>query len=348
MNSFPTSASVLRLCVAVAVAGCSGIPQQTAQITGGSEPGFGTGPLAGLVMHQKSWMSPSGKKSAALLYAPDADLGAVIVYDYKSFTKVGEATGLGGPDAACSDRNGDVYVVDYQASAISEFAYGSTTVERTLSDGLGYPIGCSVNPTNGDLAVTNFYDYSGGGSVLIYANASGTPTQIGAGYYNWPAGYDRSGNLYLESEEGNCPSGVCVEELSAGGSSFKILSFDETIGSPAAIEWDGKYLGIGDQKINGKNQFGIYESTVSGSTATSVNTVSTTDDCDGTNTDAIGWANDSKSPNDVPTKLDSEIAYGNTWCNNRFDEFGYPKGGSPKKTEELDTSIPTIVVAPRK
>jgi hypothetical protein len=82
----------------------------------------------------------------------------------------------------------------------------------------------------------------------------------------------------------------------------------------------------------------------------SVNLVKTTDNCHGTDTDAIGWAGDSKKPDDVPSALEKYIAFGNLWCENRFDEFHYPAGGSPKKTEILEEYAysPTIVLAPKK
>jgi hypothetical protein len=349
---------------------------------GGSQPGLGAGAptsqndaariaqsiahgialttRAGIVpvqhlTHEKSWMSPDGKKAKALIYAPDYGKGSVVVFSYKKMKEVGEATGFSEPYGACSDSNGNVYVVDYSKSQISEFAYGSTTVERTISDGTGYPIGCSVNPTNGDLAVTNFFDYgSGGGGVLIYPNATGTPTFYPAGFYNWPAGYDPNGNLWMESNDeglsGNCSSGVCLEELTAGGTQFNPVSFNGTIDFAGAVEWDGQYLGLGDQEVAGKDNFGVLEATVSGSSVNIVNTVTTTDNCDSSNTDAIGWAEDSTSPDDVPGALASQIAFGNLWCENHFDQFLYPTGGMAKKRFFIEEYIysPTIVAAPKK
>jgi hypothetical protein len=299
----------------------------------------------------KSWMSPDGKKSEALLYAPDYGKGSVEVFDYKKMKLVGEATGFSAPEGACSDHSGNVYVIDYNNSTTSEFAYGTTSVERTITDGTGYPTGCAVNPTNGDLAVTNFYDYgSEDGGVLIYPNASGTPTFYPAGLHNWPAGYDPSGNLWMETEGGNCSSGVCLEELPAGGSSFSVVSFNETIDFPGAVQWDGKYLGVGDQELGGHDNFGVYQSTISASGVTNSNTVEFTDNCDSTNTDAIGWAGLSTLPDDVPGALLSQAAFGNLWCENHFDKFNYPSGGMPAKRyfEEEYFYSPTIVAAPKK
>jgi hypothetical protein len=81
---------------------------------------------------------------------------------------LGEATGFEAPSGPCSDKKGDVYVTDFNAGTITEFAYGSTTPMRTLSDTTGSPDGCSVNPKTGDLAVTNWDDTSGSGGVSCH------------------------------------------------------------------------------------------------------------------------------------------------------------------------------------
>ncbi len=249
-------------------------------------------------------------------------------------TYAGQNASFKRPYGACSDRKGNVYVVDFHTSQITEFIVGTLIVKKTLADGTGYPIGCSVDPTTGNLAVTNNEDYDGSGGVLIYKHAAGTPTQYSGPYKEWPAGYDLRGNLWVEGEEGEDCTGVCVMELPKGGSSFEPASFDETIYFPGAIQWDGKYLDLGDQQYDGGAQTGIYQTAISGSTLTSVNAVVLSDSCylGSSDTDFVNWASVATKPNGLPATKVTQILGGNDFCDERFDMWHYPAGGSPAAT----------------
>ena len=63
------------------------------------------------------------------------------------------------PYGECVDKAGDVFVADFGGNtgtpAILEYAHGGTKPIATLSDPGYYPESCSIDPTTGNLAVTN-------------------------------------------------------------------------------------------------------------------------------------------------------------------------------------------------
>src|SRR5579883_1977888 len=123
----------------------------------GCSAGAQTVPVRLAQLAPKSIFAATGaRKSSYVLYVGVTEGGAVDAYDFKSGELLGSASeGFQFPDGLCGDKKGDVYAVDYNAATITEFAAGTLTVIKTLADSTGYPIGCSVNPKNGDLAVTN-------------------------------------------------------------------------------------------------------------------------------------------------------------------------------------------------
>ena len=77
--------------------------------------------------------------------------GTVSVYWYRQRTLVGVLTKFTQPMAGCSDTAGNVYIPDYQAKKIIEYAHGNAKPLRTIDDAPYTPYGCAVSPTTGDL-----------------------------------------------------------------------------------------------------------------------------------------------------------------------------------------------------
>ena len=283
---------------------------------------------------RRSWLDPAAQNSKTLIYLSDAGNGYVRLFDYQTGKQLGYAGGLYLPYGACSDKHGNAYVADFDAGITYEFKHGTTTVTDQWNSN-GEPIGCSVNPHNGDLAITNFYDFgspSGTGSVVVYPGGS----QSGTAHYgpglDWPAGYDAHGNLFVQANyAGQCASGPCLAELPAGGRAWSLLDISgATINLPAAVEWDGKYLGVADQEAGGSSQSVIYQTSVRGNTAVVVNTVSLSTGCSGDYFDAIQWAYAAPKPNDLPVKYATGIAAGASLCDgSQVGKWPYPKGGDP-------------------
>jgi hypothetical protein len=203
-------------------------------------------------------------KGEALLYVSYSSQG-VLVFSYKSHAQVGQLTGFTDPYGQCVDASGDVWITDFQGHAVDEYAHGSSTPLKQLAAHLdGGPVGCSISP-NGDLAVSLDQNLrpddndrrpkSTAGGVLVFKNASGTPTSYVNSHCNDPGspGYDNKGNLYLSGIAFRGFTGfkgfIC--ELPAGASALRVVSFKTQNGhkrirvdGEGSIMWDGKHVTV--------------------------------------------------------------------------------------------------------
>jgi hypothetical protein len=194
-----------------------------------------------------SWMSPDARKKE-LLYVSSALTDDVYVYTLPGGKLSGTLTGFQLPYGLCSDKKGNVWVVNDGDAEVVEYAHGGTTPIATLSDPGVYPYGCSVDPTTANLAVTNAYTTgSGAGSVSIYTDAKGTPTtyQDSAIFYFRFCGYDDKGNLFVDGWN-QAESQVELAELHKGKTTFKSIALNQSIENPGGVQWDGKYIAVGD------------------------------------------------------------------------------------------------------
>ena len=130
----------------------------------------------------------------------------------------------------------------------------------------------AVNPTNGDLAVTDIFGFSGAGGIELYANASGSPTRISnpAQYEYYFDGYDSNGNLFADGW--SYPSFTfTISEIPAGSGSMNTVSISGgTPVFPGMVQWyrNGNYLAVGDQECGFSAASCVYWYAISGSTAT--------------------------------------------------------------------------------
>jgi hypothetical protein len=280
------------------------------------------------------------KKGTTLLYAADIDEGAVEEFDYPSGTYIGDATGFEYPYGMCSDKSGNAYAVDFDEQTVSEITYGTTTIAKTVDTSDGYPIGCAVNPKTGDLAVTLFEGGAEGvGSVEIFKGGiGGSATSYTYTDYTWPAGYDSKGDLYAEGEDGSCDD--CLWTLQAGSSTPEEVTWSGgSFEFPAAIEFDGKQLIVGQQEVNDTYEDGLYPTKCSGTTCTSSKPIVLTDTCYNSYVDVVQWAEDSKKPNlqsKGKVKGSDGYAGGNLWCADEGDYVDISEwstaGGNPTST----------------
>ena len=213
----------------------------------------------------------SDVKSSDLLYiSSSGNFDAVTVYSYPKIELVGTLKGFNEPQGECVDRAGDVFVTNTNDSDIVEYAHGGTSPTKTLSDSGYYPVGCAIDPTTGNLGVTNIYSSgSGPGSVSIYKRARGLPAtyrdpNIVAYYF---CGYDDNGNLYLD---GANASGFAFAELPNGSNTFVNITLNQTIYFPGGVQWDGSDVAVGDQEADDTDTSAIYQFAISGDTGTEV------------------------------------------------------------------------------
>jgi sugar lactone lactonase YvrE len=264
---------------AAALAGCgstaSVAPSANAQtfMTKGAQPN-----------RTHSWMLPEAKTAKKLLYVSDSYyFGSfpsgyynVYVFTYPKGKLVGTLQGINNPAGLCTDSKGDVYITALYGSNIIEYAHGGTTPIKTLSDPGYGPSACSVDPTTGNLAVANLEGiyYENEGNVVVYANASGSPTtyQLPGGSPEWlflyGIGYDDKGDIYFDGVTYH--SGVFLAgELPAGSSTTENVSLSTSPVQPGSVQWDGKHMTFSDSS-NGT----IYRYKFSGSKGTEVGSTS--------------------------------------------------------------------------
>jgi len=261
---------------------------------------------------QSSWIKAEAK-SSDLLYVTDMGTNDVYVYSYPQGSLVGTLSGFDSPVRDCSDRSGNVYVTNTTAETILEYPHGGTKPIKTFSDKGFLPVDCSVDPTTGTLAVTN-YGPSGSntGSVALYTNGKAK-----AKFYNASGvqaylfcAYDDSGNLYVNGLLDRSYDYVFIE-LPKGASKFETITLNETFGTPGGVAWDGTYVAVGDGTT-------IYDFAIKGTKGTKVRTITLGD---AVNVEQFTIKGSTLIAPDGPNGANHDVGFWN-----------YPAGGDPTKT----------------
>jgi hypothetical protein len=191
-----------------------------------------------------SWMDPQAG-SSALLYVADSGKNAVYVYSFPDGKLMGTLSGFDVPQGECVDGTGNVWITNQSASEIREYAHGGTKPIATLKDPNEYPDSCSVDAKTGDLAVTNGFSSSGGGSIGIYSGAKGSPTKhtdSSIQEYSFVF-YDDNGDLFVDGAHSD--GSFALAKLPKGGSKFANITLTR-VRRPGALAWDTSELAIGD------------------------------------------------------------------------------------------------------
>ena len=204
-----------------------------------------------------SWMLPEAQ-TQDLLYV--ANSTTVTVYSYPGGQHLRTLYHFYDPQGECVDKNGDVFITNFGGGQIFEYAHGGTKRIATLKSPTGGPIGCSVDPTTGNLAVSAF-----GGMVGIYKGARGKPeiyTDPQIAKFYWCA-YDNVGNLFVDGQDSG--GGFRFAELRGSPAAFTDITLNQSIGWPAGVQWQGDRVLVGDQ-----NSPAIYEFKISGKSGSKV------------------------------------------------------------------------------
>lgn len=280
-----------------------------------------------------SWMLPEAKKIKRLLYVSDG-LYDVLVYDYKTGAEVGMLTGFGRPAGQCVDSKGNVWITNDGFTV--EYAHGGTEPLKTFST--GDSIGCSVDPTTGNLAVAE----STAHSILIFNHASGKATVFKASqrcaFELLPPGYDDNGNLYMEAWRGRS-NNVC--ELPHGGAKIKgpVSTGSLVLGYYGSVMWDGKYITLAEEEdpysFNAAVIHQMKEDASGGLTEVGQTVLNGNCNVSVFQPFIVG----TKNTPDNHTQ-GSAVVGSNTICYGSPGVFywGYPSGGDPTRT--LNSSIP--------
>jgi DNA-binding beta-propeller fold protein YncE len=268
-----------------------------------------------------SWIAPNAA-SGDLLYVTDLNKNAVFIYSYPAAKLVGMLKGFSAPHGDCTDKRGDVYVADGKAQQILEYARAGTAPIATLKDPGFFPSSCAVDPTTGNLAVTNFPMASTPGNVVIYRHARGAPQPMPPGiFFVYFAAYDRNGNLFVD---GTKVTHAIFEfaELPAGKTKWRSITLEHDFAFPGAIQWLGKELVVGDQ-VNISGPSTIYEFSLAGRMGKQIGATPLLNSCD-----VLGY------------RIDGARLIAADDCGSKVRYFDFPAGGNSTKAISRDLSQP--------
>jgi hypothetical protein len=282
---------------------CAGAMSLCACSSGGSGAPGALSQIPAYAGQAASWMA-RGAASQNLLYVSDIGTNSVDIYPYPSGKLVGKLTGFGSVAGLCADKSGDVFVVD-EAGPVDVYAHGGTSPIRKLTTS-GAPEGCAIDPTTGDLALTNLSSYLYG-TIAIYPKAMGRPKaykddNVDSTFF---CGYDNAGNLFVDGW--NRSANPILLELAKKGKSLGMFDLNPNDKNPGGVQWDGKYVAVGN-----KGGGVIYRIDSTGKTAQTITLK------DGLNVEQF-WLDGSTliGPN---FQGDGPVAY-----------WHYPAGGSPTR-----------------
>jgi hypothetical protein len=215
-------------------------------------------------MSGASWMATDAKPRD-LLYISDIAANVVDVFTYPGGKVVGQLTGFNEPAGLCSDTAGNVWVPNYGSNTIVEYRHGGKTIVATLRVGNQKPDGCAVDPRTGDLAVANYQASNGGpGNLAVFKHARGRAKYYttSSTFYGAFCGYDNRGNLFVDALS-KPSTGFLFAELAKGSGTLTSITLSGgTIYYPGAVQWDGRYVAVGDQSFGGHAATsGIYQTT---------------------------------------------------------------------------------------
>jgi hypothetical protein len=253
-----------------------------------------------------------------LLYVSEGGANVVATLKVPSYKRASKLGGLQDPAGLCANSAGDVWVVNSKSFKVVEYAHGSKKHIGLLADSAALePYACSVDPTTGNLAVTTIGGAKGGGGgVLVYASAKGTPSvytssNLAVAYF---CAYDASGDLFVDGLDSNYKT--LLLELPFGATQLQTITLKSTITFPGGIAWDGQYLAIGDNAYSSKRTTVIDRVIVTGTSGTIVTKVPLNGTCEVLQFAIVGG---------------TQVAAPDG-CLNKLFVFAYPAGGAAIRT----------------
>ena len=288
---------------------------------GGSQPPIGaqgaipqSRVIAQHAAHGKSWMLPEAKHED-LLYVSDYQNGVIVLsYTPPRLKYVGFLSEPQWGEGECVDKAQNVFITG-SASEIVEYAHGATNPKTILTDQFATPLSCSADPTTGNLAVVGnpdaFHRHYG---VAIFKKARGKARLYeDSGFVPVACAYDNKGNVFLD---GILTSSAAIAELPKGSSSFTNIPLHQSFNDVGGIQWDGRYVAVGDN-YNGV----IYEFDINGSGATEVGSTPLS------GSGAVGQFFIDRGRVVVPSSFEGYSGF--------VKIYDYPAGGAAKRTRDV-------------
>jgi hypothetical protein len=191
---------------------------------------------------------PAAAQSGELLYVSDPADNNVSFYSYPGLKFKGKLRGLRYPTGLCTDaRSQNIWVIS--GNSAIEFAHGATKRIRTLKVDVPEIKTCAVNPTNGDLAITELTEYDDAGKLLVLKNGSGKPLFYQSNnlfFYSF-VGYDADGDVFVDGR--NSSGAFRLDELPEGSTKFaNVTPHRVSVRAPGGIAYDGANMVVGDAR----------------------------------------------------------------------------------------------------
>ena len=209
--------------------------------------------------HHKSWVSPDVKRAPRLLFISDDSTQDVYIFTMPAMQLKGTLTGFNGPQGMCTDRQGNIWIVN--TGTAQGLKYSRTGNQLgSVSDPSGTPVGCAVNPTNGDLALSDIRRLQRRGRHRNLSQWLGKPDQI---YQPVTVRVLLPGVRHRRQSLRRRPhlSGLRCPDLGvAVGQAVRMHTVNYsggTIGFPGGVNWDrvNGQLVVNDQECNGLVRF---------------------------------------------------------------------------------------------
>jgi hypothetical protein len=182
-------------------------------------------------------------------------------------------------------------------------------------------LNCSIDPRSGTLVLNSFcliegYNCVENGSVFVYKDIKRQPKQYGLlqAQNVLYSTFDSKGNLFADGLPS--PSDFFVlGELPKGAGTFVNVPLDRKIYYSGFLQWDGKYLALGDQEAGNQLTSSIHQVEIRGGKGTVVSTTK----LQGSNDVGDFWIQGS-------SVLVTSVGEGGP---SDLRSYGYPQGGAP-------------------
>ncbi len=205
-----------------------------------------------------------------LLYVANEAANTVSVFSYPQGKPEGSLTGFDLPSGICTNRAGNVFILNGGGSTIDVYAHGGTQLLRTLSLPGAPWFNCSVDAHTGNLALGAFDGSSS--AITIFKQANGKaltytpPNQDGLP----GCAYDPAGNLFCDAFSTGSQK-YALFEMPKGSTTIDQIAISDSSILAGAMMWDGKYLAFTNGSIGTIEQLQVSGSSASVVGSTTLN-----------------------------------------------------------------------------
>jgi hypothetical protein len=237
--------------------------------------------------------SERGATSGDLMYAGAADGKHIYVFSYpdgKLVKRIASPAGTISLQGLCSDASGNVFVTGlskppksgFATGYVYKYAHGGSKILKTLQFGRARPVGCTVDPVTGTLAVALAGVSSGSGELETFLpGGTGSHTYYSYSIQNFfYCAYDGSGTLYATGQ--GAGTQMYLAKAKPGQTQLSLVALNQyvSVSGMGQLQWDGTHLTLEDLTADA-----IYRLKVSGLRADVVAKVP----LDGWNGQGLSW-----------------------------------------------------------